>query len=148
MCTVLWCIKTIGVWELRCCRLGGYGDLQGVLVFLTEAVGVHCPHGSELPGDDPMLCCWYVFWASAVCCELAGVTGLNVDIGLGMNPEVDGIGVLGKGYIPSHCNCLLMRSASLVTLSMMVIVLYSSGKSFMSSYVLRLLMVGSSSKVL
>ena len=89
----------------------------GVLVFLTGTVGVHCPHGSELPGDDPMLCCWYVFWASAVCCELADATGLNVDVGLGMNPEVEGIGVLGKGYIPGHRNCLLMRSASLVTLT-------------------------------
>ena len=115
---------------------------------MTETVGVHCPHGNELPGDDPMLCCWYVFWASAVSCELAGATGLNVYFGLGMSPEVEGIGVLGKGYIPGHHNCLLMRSASLVTLSMMVIVLYNSGKSFMSSYVLRLSMVGSSSKVL
>ena len=105
-------------------------------------------HGSELPGDDPMLCCWYVFWASAMCCELAGATGLNVDVGLGMNPEVEGIGVLGKGYISSHRNCLSMRSALLVTLSMMVIVSYNSGKSFMSSYVLKLSMVGSSSKVL
>ena len=83
-----------------------------------------------------------------MCCELAGVTGLNVDVGLGMNPEVEGIGVLGKGYIPGHRNCLLMRSASLVTLSMMVIISYNSGKSFMSSYALRLSMVGSSSKVL
>ena len=81
-------------------------------------------------------------------CELAGVTGLNVDVGLGMNPEVEGTGVLGKGYIPGHRNCLSMRSASLVTLSMMVIVSYNLGKSLMSSYVLRLLMVGSSSKVL
>ena len=39
-----------------------------------------------------------------MCCELAGVTGLNVDIGLGMNPEVEGIGVLSKGYIPSRRN--------------------------------------------
>ena len=83
-----------------------------------------------------------------MCCELADVTGLNVDVGLGMNPEAEGIGVLGKGYIPGHCNCLLMRSASLVTLSMMVIVSYNSGKSFMSSYALRLSMAGSSSKVL
>ena len=52
-----------------------------------------------------------------MCCELAGVTGLNVDVGLGMNPEVEGIGVLSKGYIPGHCNCLSMRSASLVTLN-------------------------------
>ena len=83
-----------------------------------------------------------------MCCELAGVTGLNVDVGLGMNPEVEGIGVLSKGYIPSHHSCLLVRSASLVTLSMMVIVLYNSGKSIMSLYVLRLSMVGSSPKVL
>ena len=94
----------------------------GVLVFVEEAVGVHCPHGSELHGDDPTLCCWYVFWASAECCELAGATGLNVDVGLGMNPEVEGTGVLHRGYIPGHRNCLSMRSASLVTLSMMVIV--------------------------
>ena len=120
----------------------------GVLVFVAEAVGVHCPHGSELPGDDPMLCCWYVFWASAECCELAGATGLNVDVGLGTNPEVEGMGVLRRGYIPGHRNCLSMRSASLVTLSMMVIVSYNSGKSLMSSYVLRLSMVGSSSNVL
>ena len=55
---MLWCIKAIGVWELRCCRLGG-GTVTcgGVLVFLTEAVGVRCPHKSELPGDDTMLCC-------------------------------------------------------------------------------------------
>ena len=65
-----------------------------------------------------------------MCCELAGATGLNVDVGLGMNPEVEGIGVLGKGYIPGHHNCLLMRSASLVTLSMMVTVSYSSGKLY------------------
>ena len=78
-----------------------------------------------------------------MCCELAGVTCLNVDVGLGMNPEVEGIGVLSKGYIHGHCNCLLMRSALLVTLSMMVIVLYNSGKSFMSSDALKLLMVGS-----
>ena len=119
-----------------------------VLVFVAEAVGVHCPHRSELPGDDPMLCCWYVFWASAECCELAGATGFNVDVGLGTNPEVEGMGVLHRGYIPGHCNCLSMRSASLVTLSMMVIVSYNSGKSLMSSYVLRLSTVGSSSKVL
>ena len=120
----------------------------GVLLIVAEAVGVHCPHRSDLLGDDPTLGCWYVFWASAVCCELAGATGLNVDVGLGMNPEVEGTGVLGKGYIPGHCNCLSMRSASLVTLSMMVIVSYNLGKSLRSSYVLKLSMVGSSSKVL
>ena len=120
----------------------------GVLVFVAEALGVCCPHGSELPGDDPTLCCWYVFWASAECCELAGVTGLNVDVGLGVNTEVEGTGVLRRGYIPGHHNCLSMRSASLVTLSMMVVVSYNLGKSLMSSYVLRLSMVGSSSKVL
>ena len=121
---------------------------EGVLVFVAEAVGVHCSHRSELPGDDPMLCCWYVFWASAECCELVGVTGLNVNVGLGTNPEVEGAEVLHRGYIPGHRKCLTMRSVSLVTLSMMVIVSYKVGKSLMSSYVLRLSMVGSSSKVL
>ena len=61
------------------------------------------------------------------------MTDLNVDVGLGMNPEVEGMGVLSKGYIPGHRNCLSMRSASLVTLSMIVMVSYNSGKSLMSS---------------
>ena len=84
----------------------------GVLVLFTTVIGMHCPQGSELAGEDPMLCFSCMFWASAVCCEMAGVTGLNVDVGLGMNPEVEGIGVLSKGYIPRHRSCLSMRSAS------------------------------------
>ena len=54
-------------------------------------------------------------------------------VGLGTKLEVEGNGVLGKGYIPDCFNCLLMRSASLVTLSMMVVVSYSLGKSWTSS---------------
>ena len=54
-------------------------------------------------------------------------------VGLGTKPEVEGNGVLGKGYIPGCLNCLSMRSASPVTLSIMVVVSYSSGKSWMSS---------------
>ena len=58
--------------------------------------------------------------------------GLNVDNGLGINPEVEGIGVLSKGYILGHRSSQSMRSASCVTLSMIVPVLYNSGKSLMS----------------
>ena len=69
-------------------------------------------------------------------------------VGLGTRPEVEGKGVLGGGYIPGCLSCLLMRSASLVIHSMMVVVSFSSGKSWMSSEVVRLSMTGSSSKVL
>ena len=54
-------------------------------------------------------------------------------VGLGTKPEVEGKGVLGGGYIPGCLSCLLMRSASPVTLSMMVVVSYHLGKSWMSS---------------
>ena len=56
-----------------------------------------------------------------------------MEVGLGTKPEVEGNRVLGGGYIPGCLSCLSMRSASLVTLSMMVVVSYSSGKSWMSS---------------
>ena len=45
-----------------------------------------------------------------------GVTGLKVDEGLGINPDVEGIRVLSKGYIPGLHSCRCMRSASCVTL--------------------------------
>ena len=54
-------------------------------------------------------------------------------VGLGTKSEVEGKGVLGRGYIPGCLSCLSMRSASPVTLSMMVMVSYSSRKSWMSS---------------
>ena len=59
--------------------------------------------------------------------------GLNVDNGLGINSEVEGIGVLSKGYIPGHRSCCSMRSASCVTHSIIVMVSYNSGKSLRSS---------------
>ena len=59
--------------------------------------------------------------------------GLKVDDGLGINPEVEGIGVLSKKYIPGHHSCHSMRLASCVTLLMIVMVSYNSGKSLMSS---------------
>ena len=59
--------------------------------------------------------------------------GLNVDDDLGLNPDVEGIGDVSKGYIPGHHSCHSMRSASCVTLSMIVRVSYNSGKSLMSS---------------
>ena len=54
-------------------------------------------------------------------------------VGLGTEPEVEGNGVLDKGYIPGCLYCLWIRSVSPVTFSMMVVVSYSSGKSWMSS---------------
>ena len=55
-------------------------------------------------------------------------------VGIGTKPEVEGKGALGGGggYIPGCLSCLSMRSASPVILSMMVVVSYSSGKSWMS----------------
>ena len=37
-----------------------------MLVMLSEFVGVHCPQGSELSGEDSVFCCLFV------CCELTG----------------------------------------------------------------------------
>ena len=59
--------------------------------------------------------------------------GLNVGDGLGMNPETDGNGVDGKGYIPSLLSCLSIKSTSLVIRSITAVVLYNSGKSWTSS---------------
>ena len=63
--------------------------------------------------------------------DAAGAIGWNVGVGLGTKPKVEGKGVLGGGggYIPSCLSCLSMRSASPVTLLMMMVVLYNSGKS-------------------
>ena len=52
-------------------------------------------------------------------------------VGLGTKPELEGKGFLDGGYIPGCLSCLLMRSASPVILSMMVVVSYSSRKSWM-----------------
>ena len=111
--------------------LGGMVTCSGVLVLLIAVVGVHCPQGSELPWEDPMIC--WSFWLLSVFWGVVGATGLNVDDGVGINPEVEGIGVLSKGYIPSCRSCHSMRSTSCVTLSMIVTVLYNSGKSLISS---------------
>ena len=68
-----------------------------------------------------------------VCCACAGEIGLNVDVGLGMKLNVEGTGFEGKGYIPCHCSCHSIKSASLVTHSIIVAVSYNSGKVLMSS---------------
>ena len=63
----------------------------------------------------------------------AGVIGQNVELDLGMKPEVHGKGVCGSGYILLLLSCFSMRSASLVTLSITADVSNNSGKSWMSS---------------
>ena len=83
------------------------------------AVGVPCPHGIELPGKDS--------WPCGVQCGLAFsvagggakcMIGRNVELGLGIKPEVDGRGFCGSGYIPLLLSCFSIRLASLVILSM------------------------------
>ena len=71
-----------------------------------------------------------------------------MDVGLGTEVDVEGKGFVGRGYIPGCQSCLSIRSASLVILSMMVLVSYNSGNSLMSSYTIRSLMTGKSSSVL
>ena len=68
--------------------------------------------------------------------------------GLGAEVDVEGERFVGWGYIPSRRSCLSIRSASPVILSIMVLVSYNSGKSLMSSYVVRSSMTGKSSRVL
>ena len=65
------------------------------------AVGVPYPHGIELPGKDSWLCgvqCGLAF--SVAGGGAAGMIGQNVELGLGIKPEVNGRGVCGSGYIP------------------------------------------------
>ena len=71
-----------------------------------------------------------------------------MDVGLGAEVDVEGERFVGWGYIPGRWSCLLIRSASPVILSIMVLVSYSSGKSLMSSYAVRSSMTGKSSRVL
>ena len=55
--------------------------------------GVHCPHGMELPGDDPVLGHLVGETVSVVGYTgigTAGAIGLKVKLGLGTNPEVEG----------------------------------------------------------
>ena len=70
-----------------------------------------------------------------------------MDVGLG---GLDGAGekFVGWGYIPGHLSCLSIRSASAVTLSIIVLVSYSSVKSLISLYAVRSSMTGKSSRVL
>ena len=105
---------------------------------LVDPAGVLCPQGSE-PGED------FVFWFFVNCC---GELGSKMDVGLGAEVDVEGEGFVVWGYIPSHQSCLSIRSASPVILSIMVLVSYNSGKSLMSSYAVRSLMTGKSSRVL
>ena len=103
-----------------------------MLLVLADPLEVCCPQGSELPGDVSTLCGLFVWWVLTVFDDVSSAIGRNVGVGLGTKPKVEGNGVLGKGYIPGCLNCLSMRSASPVTLSIMVVVSYSSGKSWMS----------------
>ena len=59
----------------------------------------------------------------------AGIIGWNVELGLGMKPEVDGRGVCGSEYIPLLLSCFSMRSTSLVILSMTAGTSNSSGRA-------------------
>ena len=63
----------------------------------------------------------------------AGVIGQNVELGIGIKPEVDGRGVCGSGYIPLLLSCFSMRLALLVILSMTAGISNSPGNSWMSS---------------
>ena len=107
---------------------------------LVELVGVCCPQGSELWGEDS------VFVSGVVTC--CGEIGANVEVGLGTKVDVVGKEFVCRGYIPGRQSCLLIRSASPVILSMMVLVSYNSGNSLMSSYAVRSLMTGMFSSVL
>ena len=80
-----------------------------------------------------------------ICC---GEIGSNVDVGLGVKVDVEGKGFVCMGYIPGHCSCLSIKSALPVILSIMVLVLYKSGNSLMSSYAMRSSMMGKFSRVL
>ena len=104
-----------------------------MLLAFIDPIGVHCPQGSELSGDVSTFCGLFVWCVLTGSGDASGTIGCSVGVGLGTKPKVEGNGVLGKGYLPGFLNCLLMRSASLVTLSMMVVVSYSLGKSWMSS---------------
>ena len=84
-----------------------------------------------------------VFWSSVNCC---GELGSKMDVGLGVEVDVEGEGFVGRGHIPSHWSCLSIRSASPVIISIMVLVSCNSGKSLMSSYAVRSLMTGKSSR--
>ena len=86
-----------------------------------------------------------MFCLSVNCCA---EIGSNVDVGLGADVDVEGDGFVGRGYIPCHRSCLSIRSASPIILSMMVLVLYNSGNSLMSSYTVRSSMTGKSSRAL
>ena len=105
---------------------------DGVLVTLAKPMGGCCPQGSELPGDVSALCCLSVWCVSTASGGVADAIGWNVEEGFDTKPEVEGKGVLGGGYIPGCLSCRSMRSALPVTLSMVVVVSYSSGKSLMS----------------
>ena len=74
--------------------------------------------------------------------------GLVSEMDLGLGAEVEGELFVVWGYIPGHRSCLSIKSASVVILSITVLVSHSSGKSLMSSYVLRSSMTGKSSSVL
>ena len=64
-------------------------------------MGVPCPHGSELPREVSWLCCVLCGLAVPVVGDgAAGVIGQNVELDLGIKPEVHGKGVCGSGYIP------------------------------------------------
>ena len=86
-----------------------------------------------------------MFWFSVNCC---GELGLKMDVGLDAEVDVEGERFVGRGYISGRQSCLSIRSASPVILSIMVLVSYNYGKSLMSSYAVRSLMTGKSSRVL
>ena len=57
------CVCVCGCEGVFCCG-GVLSDC--VLVMLSEFVGVHCPQGSELSGEDSAFCCLLA------CCEFIG----------------------------------------------------------------------------
>ena len=113
-----------------CCVFWGWCDVceDGASDELVDAAGVLCPQGSELCGKEFLL--------------------LSEDVGWGL---VLGV-VWGRsvcwGYIPGHLSCHSIKSASVVTLSIIVLVSYNSGKSLMISYAINSSMTGKSSSVL
>ena len=130
------CCVGVGILGWCCGCTNGCGGVyeEGASEELVDAAGVLCPQGSELWGEDSVL--------------LSVELGWKMDVGLGAALDVEGERFVGWGYIAGHRSCLSIRSASPVTLSIIVLVSYSSGKSLMSSYAVRSSMTGKSSRVL
>ena len=125
-CGVFWgyvCRCTLS--ELCDCGVAGCGGTTdcggvcciGLLLVLVEPMGVHCPQGSELSGEVSAFCGSFVWCVLTGSGDASGAIGSNVGVGLGRKPEVESNGVLGEGYMPGYLSCLLMRSASPVTLN-------------------------------